>query len=207
MGGAGGADEAGHPGGDRLLRACFAASLLLFGVVFAIGLGYAAIVWHELPFGSMLHLSKSRELRSAGDVEGAIRELESDQRINAQDVTGAKSLAKLLEDVGRPGSLEVLESAAADSFDPEVHFSYARKLVRLGRMDEADDALARAVVAARGEAWAWELAGELQEQALRKTEAEAAFRQAREGDPGSERARQGLARIGAASPTSMRSTP
>lgn len=182
---------------DRGGRAVFAIGLAAFGVSVIVGSVAAWSVTGGPPFGSMGYLQSIRDLRDAGHVDEAVRELRGDQRINLTDVRSSLMLARLLEELGRPGSVEALEFAARHSYDPYVQLRLAAALARTDRPDEADVALERALRIADDRADVQAAVGQAYEQTGRVGRARDAYRRALSLDPTNREAQQGLLRIGA----------
>lgn len=164
---------------------------------FAIG---AAVSWSDLgavPFGSLGYLQTIRDLRLAGSEDAAVRELRADQRINVQDIRSSIMLSNVLAAHGdREAAVDALEFAGRHSFDPTVQLRLASALVELGRLDEADLALARALVLTPDRLDVLIGVGRIQQASGRMDLARATYLQALERDPSSTEARRALVEAG-----------
>ena len=179
-------------------RVIFVLGIAAFVIAIVTGAAVAVLDWSRVPYGSLNYLSIVRDLRVAGEVDTAIRELEAEQRINAADTQGSLILATLLSQTGQPGALEVLARASARTVSPDVHLQYARKASQLGRFDQADLAILRAITFAPDSIDLWLTVADIREKSLKHDEARAAFAKALEIDPSSAPAQRGLQRLGTA---------
>ena len=187
-----GIDEASRAG-----RAVFWTSVAAIALSLVIGAGAAWTAHQRLPFGSQGYLQTIRELREAGRIDDAVRELEAEQRINRHDIHSSLMLSRILSQLGRPGSIDSLQFAADHSFDPSVHIRAAAALARVGRIEEADVELDRAILLAPRRADVRVAVGGVYLQSGRADLAQGFFREALELDPSSTEARRALQQSGA----------
>jgi len=181
---------------NRAWRAIFWVGLAALGVSLAIG---AVVSWasiQRVPFGAQGYINSIREMRATGQFDDALRELRADQRINYQDVRSSGMIARMLAATDREAAIEALAFAASHSFDPKYQLDHAAALVSVGRLDEADAALARALALAPERTDVRIGVGRVYEQSGRTELAHAAYREALERDPGSSAARRALVEAG-----------
>jgi len=181
----------------RIERAIFVLGLACFAAAFLAGGAFALTRWHRLPWGSLNHLTHVRSLRSDGEIERAIEELEAEQRVNAADPRAGMMLATLLAGTGGEGAVAALARVSENGFSPDIHARYARKLAQLGRLDELDVAIRRLTVFADDSPDAWLAIGEIHEATMRPAEAREAYTRALDLDPSSPVAARALERLGA----------